>query len=64
MIVQHLISAVQIRDHQIHIFLIFTTPTVDHSGIINTFIFDEGLHSCQGKLLLLVVAISTHLDSH
>ena len=64
MLVQHLIGAMRIRDDEIDYLLVSATPTVDDSGVVVKLILYGFLHSCQGELLLFVVAVTTDLDSH
>ena len=64
LLIKHGKGTVKIRDQQINNFLVFATPTVNYSWIVVIIIFDGLFHSCKGKLLLFVVAVSTDLNSH
>lgn len=64
LVIKHFEGAVEVGDDQVNDLLIPATPRVDHPGVKVMVVFDALFHGCQGKLLLLVVAVPTHLDTH
>lgn len=62
--IEHVVTAIQIRDDEIDYFFIFAAETVDNSGIVIVLIFDRFLHSSQRKFLIIIIRITSNLNSH
>lgn len=63
-VVEHFVGAVEVRNDEVNNFFVPAAPRVNNPGVEVSIVLDAFFHGCQGKLLLLVIAVAADLHSH